>query len=150
VLPTRGVRVQIPSAAPQNIMDNKEYDKKKYQREWLQARRTTWIQENGPCKVCGTWDNLEVDHIDPSEKQIKISTIWSRSQEVRDKELAKCQVLCKSCHLNKTKSQRKKPEHGMVTMYDNYKCRCDLCKEAKRKKEMKYRNPKKYKELYND
>ena len=61
---------------------------KPYQNKWLQDRRTEWLQENGPCKQCGDWENLEIDHINPSEKQIKIATIWSRKKEIRDKELA--------------------------------------------------------------
>ena len=77
-------------------------DKKKYQREWIAKRRSDWIIGNGPCKNCGSWDQLEVDHINPEEKEYNISQIWSRKQEVRDKELAKCQVLCEDCHKEKT------------------------------------------------
>lgn len=127
-----------------------KFDKKEYQRIWLQARRNRWLEQNGPCKVCGTWEDLEVDHIDPSQKQYKISTIWSRSQEVRDNELTKCQVLCKKHHLEKTLAERPQPEHGTVNMYDDHACRCDDCRSAKRKAQMRLRNPKKYQELYGD
>jgi len=75
-------------------------------------------------------------------------SIWSRTAEARQKELSNCQVLCKSCHLKKTIAERPKPQHGTVNMYNEHRCRCELCKEAKRKLQMKKRNPKKYKELY--
>lgn len=84
---------------------NKIDYKKKYQRTWLQLRRNEWLKKNGPCKVCGTWENLEIDHIDPSKNKIRIATIWSRRKEVREKELAKCQVLCKAHHQDKSSEE---------------------------------------------
>jgi hypothetical protein len=151
VLPIRGVRVQIPSAAPSKVgfMESNKLEKKqKYQREWMRSRRQEWVQENGPCRHCGTWEQLEVDHINPALKTMHTGSIWSRTLEARQKELDNCQVLCKSCHLKKTIAERPKPVHGSITMYDDYKCRCDLCREIKRKTQMKLRNPKKYKEIY--
>lgn len=121
-----------------------------YQKNWIKKRRQDWIDENGPCQKCGSFENLEVDHIDPKLKTMRSSAIWSRTLEVRLKELANCQVLCKKCHLIKTLSERPKPNHGTLTMYDDYKCRCEPCREIKRKKEMKRRNPTKYKEIYGD
>lgn len=121
---------------------------KEYQKNWVKKRRLDWIEQNGPCRRCGSLESLEVDHIDPSLKTMHASALWSRRQEVRDKELANCQVLCKKCHLIKTLSERPKPVHGSLTMYDDYKCRCEDCREAKRKKGMKRRNPSKYKEIY--
>lgn len=73
---------------------------KEYQRNWLAKRRADWFSENGPCINCGSWDNLELDHIDPSTKVD--NKIWSWSKERRDKETAKCQVLCEDCHHEKT------------------------------------------------
>lgn len=122
----------------------------KYQREWMRDRRKHWIDENGPCQHCGSNESLEVDHIFPSLKTMEASSIWSRTQEVRDKELSNCQVLCKSCHLKKTLSERKKPDHGTAHMYSKHKCRCEPCKQAYSKKRLKQRNPKKYKELYGE
>lgn len=72
-----------------------------HQNRWLKRRRENWICHKGPCSMCGSSDNLEVDHIDPLTK---IShRIWSWSEERRLQELKKCQVLCRSCHLEKTK-----------------------------------------------
>ena len=73
--------------------------KRRYQREWKSARRAAWLAEHGPCIDCGTWDGLEVDHVDASLKVTH--SVWSWSQARRDIELAKCVVRCKPCHLRK-------------------------------------------------
>lgn len=83
-------------------MTRKEY-MREYQKKWISNRRTEWIKANGPCQVCGSDQDLEVDHIDPATKSMHPARIWSRRQEIRDEELAKCQVLCESCHMAKTK-----------------------------------------------
>ena len=76
-----------------------EYQRE-YQRKWLAKRRQEWFDQNGPCVKCESWDNLEVDHIDPSQKVT--SVVWSWSEKRRNEELAKCQVLCENCHHEKT------------------------------------------------
>jgi len=78
-----------------------------YQRNWMRKRRKDWINANGPCKVCGSKENLEVDHINPKEKSLRPSQIWSLTEAKRLVELAKCQVLCHDCHLEKTLRERK-------------------------------------------
>jgi 5-methylcytosine-specific restriction endonuclease McrA len=71
-----------------------------YQRKWLAVRRTAWLAANGPCVTCGSVEDLQVDHRDPA---LKVDhKVWSWSEERRAAELAKCQVLCKQCHLEKT------------------------------------------------
>lgn len=78
-------------------------DKKRYQRNWKKARRISWLKENGPC-LCGETriSQLTVDHIDAETKEMEATDIWSRREEIRSKELSKCQVLCKTCHRKKT------------------------------------------------
>ena len=84
-------------------MTYKDPDKQReYQRNWMARRRSSWLEANGPCVKCGSWDNLEVDHVDPSAKTMHSSAIWSRAKSVQEKELAKCQVLCYSCHKRKS------------------------------------------------
>jgi len=117
-------------------------------RQRSQARRTQWIQENGPCVKCGTWDNLEIDHIDPSTKEYKITNIWRRSQQIRDYELAKCQALCNSCHIQKSTLEQKasKPvTHGSYKFYRKDKCRCEECVAAYRQRLKVYRDNNKHK-----
>lgn len=82
---------------------NKE-QQRAYQRNWMAARRNMWIEENGPCVKCGSNDNLEVDHINPKLKTKNPSQLWALSvtNPIRIEELKNCQVLCESCHSDKT------------------------------------------------
>lgn len=58
----------------------------------------------GKCIICGSTLNLEFDHIDPSSKIIAISdAIASKSEQFIYNEIKKCQLLCKVCHIKKTK-----------------------------------------------
>lgn len=108
-------------------------DKKRaYQLAHVQKRRNDWIADNGPCKYCGSSDQLEVDHIISRRVGggLPPAQIWSRRAEVRKTELEKCQVLCAPCHLIKSNNERRTTEHGR-TMYRNG-CRCDVCREAQK------------------
>jgi 5-methylcytosine-specific restriction endonuclease McrA len=102
-----------------------------YQKNWMKKRRLSWFLKNGPCVTCGSIDSLEVDHVDPA---IKIDhKVWSWSKIRRDEELKKCQVLCKKCHLEKTKVFIKRPLiHGTKSGYSHYDCRCPDCKNAQK------------------
>jgi len=112
-------------------MAYKDKEKQKtYQREWKNRRRKEWLEQNGPCISCGSTQNLEVDHVDRESKVDH--KVWSWSKERRDKELAKCQVLCEKCHKKKTgRERRSEVKHGTIHMYKKYKCRCADCKKAK-------------------
>ena len=103
-----------------------------YQKHWMRNRRLIWIIANGPCKVCQSTENLEVDHIDPSLKTMQPRQLWSMSDknEKKIKELENCQVLCKGCHKKKTTQDRLKP-HGTMGRYGNG-CRCDDCRCARK------------------
>lgn len=117
-------------------MPYKDINKKReFQRLWVAKRRAEYLQSHGPCK-CGSWDNLEIDHIDPSQKVSH--RIWSYGATKRDKELSKCQVLCRKCHMEKTipylreirlAERKNKPQHG-VFGYRRLGCRCEVCREA--------------------
>lgn len=98
-------------------MSYKDKEKQKaYQAVWVRKKRTrtrqVWLKENGPCKaiepdgsVCGSWENLQVDHID---RLTKIShRIWTWSAEHRIEELEKCQVLCEYHHIEKCIAENK-------------------------------------------
>ncbi len=73
---------------------------REYQNRWLKKRRLTWLKENGPCRQCGSSEQLEVDHIDQSQKVSH--RVWSMSKEKQDAELKKCQALCHRCHARKS------------------------------------------------
>src|SRR6478735_5499265 len=88
----------------------------------------------GVCVVCGSTEDLEIDHIIKADKSFQITQMWSVSQERYDQELMKCQLLCHEHHVEK--SHREKDwgkgygptEHGSLAMYKNHGCRCDLCR----------------------
>jgi hypothetical protein len=81
--------------------------RRRYQREW-KARRVrelkgAWMAANGPCVDCGSWDQLELDHVDPSTKVSH--RIWSWSDEHRAAELEKCAPRCRVCHARKSATE---------------------------------------------
>lgn len=109
-------------------------EQREYQRQWILRRRQIWIDEQGgKCAECGSTDDLEVDHIDPTTKSMHVGMIWSRRKEVRDLELSKCQVLCEWCHSNKTimetYERSGEAQHGTPSKYHRG-CRCRPCTEA--------------------
>jgi 5-methylcytosine-specific restriction endonuclease McrA len=57
----------------------------------------------GRCVRCGATADLKIDHKDPGTKEYEISDVLFRRTKVRDRELAKCQLLCSYHHLFKTR-----------------------------------------------
>jgi 5-methylcytosine-specific restriction endonuclease McrA len=57
---------------------------REYQRAWKAERRAVWLKEHGPCAKCGSWEKLEVDHVDPTKKVDH--KVWTWSEERRSKE----------------------------------------------------------------
>jgi 5-methylcytosine-specific restriction endonuclease McrA len=89
---------------------------REYQNRWVQRRRQDWIDENGPCSLCNSWDELEVDHINAAEKEINVSVVWSMAltNPRRIAELKKCWVLCRECHIKKTSIRQECPRGEQV------------------------------------
>jgi hypothetical protein len=99
---------------------------REYQRLWIRQRRLQWLKANGPCVICGSWQDLEIDHTDPTKKVTH--RIWSWNEKVRKTELLKCQVLCEYHHKKKTIDYLAKPDnHGTANTYTKYNCRCEKC-----------------------
>lgn len=59
----------------------------------------------GKCMVCGTTDRLEFDHIDPKTKLHRVSDCWDFPAEFFWLEVAKCQLLCRRHHHEKSKKE---------------------------------------------
>lgn len=126
----------------------REYNKKRrdtqehkdYMNQYMLNRRTVLLnkakeQLGGKCVQCGSVEQLEFDHIDPSTKIFCVA--WktiSVSYEALKLEVAKCQLLCGVCHLAKTHKDLgripSKGIHGTQSMYNHMGCRCDDCKKA--------------------
>lgn len=53
-----------------------------------------------PCKDCGRHvpGQMTFDHIDPSTKKFTIAHGWYKSVQTLLAEIAKCEVVCGSCH----------------------------------------------------
>lgn len=99
-----------------------------YQAAWIAKRRAAFL-EGKTCAICGGVSGLEVDHLDPAEKVDH--KVWSWAAKRREAELAKCQVLCRACHQEKTTAQTyPRRKHGTLTMYKRGGCRCDACRGA--------------------
>ena len=78
-------------------------EQKAYQRQWRAERKISFFADKF-CSICGTIDNLELDHVNPDAK---IShSIWSWSESRRNEELKKCQILCSKHHKEKTVSDK--------------------------------------------
>jgi len=112
------------------------FDLKKYKREWMRARRNSFLAGQA-CKNCGSTEKLEIDHIVPSQKTSH--NIWSWKKERREEELKKCQILCHSCHVEKSLTDGTRPERKHGTSGYRRGCRCDVCRTEKVKQVNEYR-----------
>lgn len=120
------------------------FDRKKYQRERYHRRRRELIdQMGGECIVCGEKENLEFDHIKSRDKEFDVSRkLVSANIETIKGELTKCQLLCKVCHRVKTVANGEQGGgankitelvHGTGKAYTYFRCKCEECREWKRK-----------------
>jgi 5-methylcytosine-specific restriction endonuclease McrA len=100
---------------------------------WRATCREFFVDYMGRvCNHCGDTDGpFDFDHINPADKKYSINTIITRKKEFVFEELAKCQLLCKKCHKDKTAKDRRAhiTEHGIYSMY-KIGCRCQPCKDA--------------------
>ena len=79
----------------------KRYLKQRYDERWPIAVKML----GGQCVECGATERLQFDHIDPRHKSFEIADrlaqyAWPRIMV----ELAKCQLLCERCHIEKGKA----------------------------------------------
>lgn len=101
-----------------------------YQRDRVARHRAEWLADKS-CVVCGSTEDLQIDHIDPSKKVSH--RIWSWSAARREAELAKCQVLCWPHHKEKTFRDHHPDgvRHGTAGAFKNAGCRCEICRAYK-------------------
>ena len=60
----------------------------------------------GKCVECCCTEALEFDHIDPTTKSFNIAAGYTKPKEVLLAEVAKCQLLCNKCHIEKTRKDK--------------------------------------------
>src|SRR6266699_1400197 len=72
-------------------------------------RRAAIIADlGGRCIECGATEHLEIDHIEPSKKRVRLNQRLSGlSAEKLKEEVAKCQLLCTACHKEKTRVEHR-------------------------------------------
>ncbi len=124
----------------------KSEDYRGYMREYMRKRYARRKQEalnqlGGHCAKCGSTEDLEIDHIDHNKKTMHVNRMTMVSEERFQSELKLCQILCRTCHEEKTiadsGNQRAKGNHGTLSSY-RY-CRCNLCRAANAKWSREYR-----------
>jgi len=114
-------------------------EQREYQRLWIKQVRDSWVEKfGGKCRICGSTDELEFDHVYHWEKEIPVGQLWSRRSEVIEAELAKCQLLCSPCHNLATALDRGYGQHGIEQRYKEG-CRCRPCRDAQAAKMRRYR-----------
>ena len=111
-------------------------EQRAYQLKWALARRAAYFADK-VCAKCEAKEELELDHVNPENKVSH--RVWTWSKHKRELEITKCQVLCKSCHLDKTISELQTPLiHGTTGGYHK-KCRCSACTAAATKAKAAWR-----------
>jgi 5-methylcytosine-specific restriction endonuclease McrA len=122
---------------------NKEY-MRGYMKDRYRRRKQAAIKFlGGKCAGCGSDQELEFDHKERKTKYKRIARIWSYSEDRFWEEIKKCQLLCRTCHEEKSIKERgmkrNKGVHGTLGNYNRHGCRCDLCKAAKAESNRKYK-----------
>lgn len=82
---------------------NKEYHNQYNLKRYHQKRQEYISLLGGKCNKCGCTENLHFDHINAKEKSFSIGDKITYPKEVILEELKKCQLLCKECHIQKTR-----------------------------------------------
>jgi 5-methylcytosine-specific restriction endonuclease McrA len=107
----------------------------KYMANRRKDRRVKLIQMAGSaCKECGSTKQLEFDHRDPAKLSFRLSGAGlDRAWSVILEEFQKCDLLCESCHEEKTSRESENgqvPHGGGLSGKKN--CPCEPCKVRKR------------------
>lgn len=142
---TQGAQVDPPKFRWYNgSMGYTGEQKREYQRKWVATRRAEYLADKR-CVVCGSINELEIDHIDRTTKKYNPAALWGMSNTNPNKiaELKKCQVLCAVHHKEKTKAELNRLRTHGRTMY-RYGCKCEICVEAQRQHNRQRYSPDEY------
>src|SRR5437867_4171437 len=97
---------------------------------YLRRRREAVEALGARCARCGSEGELEFDHRDRRLKTGEIAKLFSHGEDRYLLELRQCQLLCRPCHIEKTRSEFTVGHGGGVSGMKN--CKCDPCKIKKR------------------
>ena len=100
---------------------NRAYSRDRYARRMAEIHAAL----GGKCVVCGSTENLDTHHLDPSTKSFDLSTRHSLPWAVVCEEIKKCELRCGDHH-----KDVHAPKHGTPSCYKNRKCRCEPCRLA--------------------
>lgn len=114
------------------MQDKKEYFRKYLLKRYHSTRHKTIKILGNKCVSCGSRKNLEIDHVNPSEKRVEAHSFHSISKERYFEELKKCQLLCHQCHKEKTSKENSGFKHGTIYSWMRKKCTCESCKQSKK------------------
>ena len=122
-------------------MSSNEYMREYMNRLYANRRNAAIEKLGGKCVRCGSKEQLQFDHIDPTTKTAEMDRLWATSEKRINEELRKCQLLCSSCHVKKTLKDlgriSAKESHGTLSSY-RY-CKCDDCRAANNKYKAEYK-----------
>lgn len=99
-------------------------------REYYKRKEELITLLGGQCVRCASTSKseLQFDHIEREGKTDKITSLITYKRERVLEELKKCQLLCKSCHNEKTRDELGRARHGTIYMYRRFRCRCEPCR----------------------
>ena len=118
-----------------------------YMADRRNKRRALLIEmSGGKCVKCEAVEELNFDHRNPKERSFRLNgkDLDGAWQKIIN-EWGKCQLLCRACHVRKTKENGEYPpawnkgisrygdmlpEHGCEAAYAAG-CRCEKCREAR-------------------
>lgn len=117
--------------------DRSEYDRQRY----AEAKHRLIGMLGGKCTRCGTTEDLQFDHVSRALKQYAILNRWNRGAAELAAELAKCQLLCKPHHLEKTLAENEKVVGHGGGVSGKRNCPCEPCRAKKREYTRTYQRP---------
>jgi 5-methylcytosine-specific restriction endonuclease McrA len=80
-----------------DIVKFKAYRKRQKQKD--SAKLKHYIEsKKQPCLFCGTTENIEFHHVNPTKKEYTVTSLARFSFKKIDEETAKCWCLCQECH----------------------------------------------------
>lgn len=75
-------------------------ESKEYFRNYYKERKQKYINMlGGKCSICGSDENLQFHHKDRNTKKFSIGKLMNYSEHMVLKELEKCILICKKCHI---------------------------------------------------